>query len=553
MKQRYFLLPALLLFINSICNAQIAINTTGASPDPSAMLDVSGTTRGALMPRMTGAQMRAIGSPATGLMAYRTDSIAGLYYYNGGAWQPVGNHAFNDTLYSNLYTNGWMITQDGNGGIFIGANGEVEIGNSASVSGANAVAIGYLTKAIGINSIATGNNTISQGYNSTAMGSNSVAYDSFSVVIGYNPQAHGTNSIAMGNSTGTYAKNATAMGNSTFANGTNATAMGYYTTASGTNATAMGDSTKASGTNSTAMGDNTHAVGANSTAMGYGSYANGTNATAMGYGSNASGANATAMGYGSQAIGSNTTAMGNSTYADGMNATAMGNSNGAHAANSTAMGNYVGTEAGASGSFIIGDNNGTSGFVSTSVYTANQMMMRFSGGYMLYTDASATVGVQVAAGGNSWSTISDRRKKENLVAANGEDFLKKIDGFKLSSWNYKGQDAKTFRHYGPMAQDFYAAFGKDSYGTIGNDTTINQADMEGVSFIAIQALEKRTKELQKEVDQLKMKNASLQQTVAKENAENEALKAEVTTQNKEIMNRLEVLEKGMQQGKMSVK
>jgi hypothetical protein len=120
-----------------------------------------------------------------------------------------------------------------------------------------------------------------------------------------------------------------------------------------------------------------------------------------------------------------------------------------------------------------------------------------------------SVGVQLTAGGNSWSTISDVRKKENFAPVNGEEFLKKIAKFNLTSWNYKGQDVKQFRHYGPMAQDFYAAFGKDSYGTVGNDTTISQADMEGVSFVAIQALERRTREQQKEIDELKAENALL--------------------------------------------
>jgi hypothetical protein len=48
------------------------------------------------------------------------------------------------------------------------------------------------------------------------------------------------------------------------------------------------------------------------------------------------------------------------------------------------------------------------------------------------------------------------------------------------------------RHYGSRAQDFYIAFSKESYGTIGDDTTINQADFLGINLIAIQALEKRT-------------------------------------------------------------
>ena len=37
--------------------------------------------------------------------------------------------------------------------------------------------------------------------------------------------------------------------------------------------------------------------------------------------------------------------------------------------------------------------------------------------------------------------------------------LIKIRGLSLTSWNYLGQDSKQFRHYGPMAQDFFAAFG----------------------------------------------------------------------------------------------
>lgn len=72
---------------------------------------------------------------------------------------------------------------------------------------------------------------------------------------------------------------------------------------------------------------------------------------------------------------------------------------------------------------------------------------------------------------------------------------------RLVSWNYKRQDPAQYRHYGPMAQDFYAAFGKDKYGNIGNDTTINSADFDGVNMIAIQALEKRTARQQQQFDQ----------------------------------------------------
>ena len=62
---------------------------------------------------------------------------------------------------------------------------------------------------------------------------------------------------------------------------------------------------------------------------------------------------------------------------------------------------------------------------------------------------------------------SDKTKKENFQPVDGEAVLGKIRGFELSSWNFIGHDPKEFRHYGPMAQDFFAAFGQDGVGQIG--------------------------------------------------------------------------------------
>src|SRR5262245_55356606 len=53
-----------------------------------------------------------------------------------------------------------------------------------------------------------------------------------------------------------------------------------------------------------------------------------------------------------------------------------------------------------------------------------------------------------------------------------------------------------------MAQDFFAAFGHDDVGQIGSETTINAGDMAGILMIAVQALEKRTAELQQKEAQL---------------------------------------------------
>jgi hypothetical protein len=99
----------------------------------------------------------------------------------------------------------------------------------------------------------------------------------------------------------------------------------------------------------------------------------------------------------------------------------------------------------------------------------------------------------------------------------GEAVLGKLRGFELSSWNFIGHDPKEFRHYGPMAQDCFAAFRHDGVEQIGSETTINSGDMAGVLMIAVQALEKRTAEvkqkeaqmavLQSEVKDLKAKHA----------------------------------------------
>src|SRR5262249_23365376 len=100
------------------------------------------------------------------------------------------------------------------------------------------------------------------------------------------------------------------------------------------------------------------------------------------------------------------------------------------------------------------------------------------------------------------TVVSDKTKKENFRPVDGEAVLEKIRGFELTSWNFIGHDPKEFRHYGPMAQDFFAAFGNDGVGKIGTDTTINSGDIAGILMIAVQALEKRTTELKQKDAQI---------------------------------------------------
>ncbi len=68
----------------------VGINETGAAPDASAILDVSSTVQGVLVPRMTTAQRVAIASPAMGLLVYDSDSN-GFWFYNGAVWTEISS------------------------------------------------------------------------------------------------------------------------------------------------------------------------------------------------------------------------------------------------------------------------------------------------------------------------------------------------------------------------------------------------------------------------------------------------------------------------------
>lgn len=76
------LLLLICLMVGLSAFSQVALNTDGSAPEPSAMLDVKSTTRGLLIPRMTAVQRDAIVSPAKGLLIFCTDNS--FYYSNNG-------------------------------------------------------------------------------------------------------------------------------------------------------------------------------------------------------------------------------------------------------------------------------------------------------------------------------------------------------------------------------------------------------------------------------------------------------------------------------------
>jgi len=66
----------------NLFSQNVSINSTGSLPDTSAMLDISSTTKGFLMPRMTTTERDAIILPATGLTIFNTTIVA--YQVNTG-------------------------------------------------------------------------------------------------------------------------------------------------------------------------------------------------------------------------------------------------------------------------------------------------------------------------------------------------------------------------------------------------------------------------------------------------------------------------------------
>jgi hypothetical protein len=98
MKNIFTLLAAVLLTATTY--AQVGINNE--NPDASAALDITSTTGGVLIPRMTETQRDAISPAATGLMIYQTDGTAGFYYYNGSSWDTYYSKNEVDTMLTNL-------------------------------------------------------------------------------------------------------------------------------------------------------------------------------------------------------------------------------------------------------------------------------------------------------------------------------------------------------------------------------------------------------------------------------------------------------------------
>jgi hypothetical protein len=110
----------------------------------------------------------------------------------------------------------------------------------------------------------------------------------------------------------------------------------------------------------------------------------------------------------------------------------------------------------------------------------------------------------------SFNLTSDRSAKENFTVVDPGQVLDKLLGISITRWNFK--DDPQAEHIGPVAQDFRAAFGLGA-----NDKYIATVDAHGVALAAIQGLNRKVDQRDKE----------LQGLLKQQQEQIEALKAEI--------------------------
>jgi hypothetical protein len=102
----------------------------------------------------------------------------------------------------------------------------------------------------------------------------------------------------------------------------------------------------------------------------------------------------------------------------------------------------------------------------------------------------------VLTDGGAWTNASDRALKADFTAVDAQAVLAKVAQLHIDEWSYKTESGQ--RHLGPVAQDFYAAFG------LGADNKhITTVDEGGVALAAIKGLNAKVEGQQREIAELR--------------------------------------------------
>jgi trimeric autotransporter adhesin len=254
------------------------------------------------------------------------------------------------------------------------------------------------------------------------------------------------------------------------------------------------------------MDDFTFAGGNQVTADGYGAFAYGdqvtvTSTVGVGFGSGVtvSGTAGFSAGASNVCSGFACTALGYTVRAGGQGSVALGYRTTANNNYAVAIG-YRASNNGHTGTMVMGDESTTD---SVRNQASNEFRARYNGGFRLRVSTAAN-GNTPGAGGNvgcdltvavpSWTCASSRTLKEGFAPVDGEDVLIRLRDVPVTTWRMIG-DRERVLHLGPVAEDFHRGFGLGL-----GETTIGMGDIDGVTFAAAQALERRTSELRARLD-----------------------------------------------------
>ncbi|HEX8449648.1 MAG TPA: tail fiber domain-containing protein, partial [Allosphingosinicella sp.] len=189
----------------------------------------------------------------------------------------------------------------------------------------------------------------------------------------------------------------------------------------------------------------------------------------------------------------------------GLAAVAIGYNVTADQDHSTAMGKFASNN-GFSGTFVWSDGSAQQSADTFRNTANNEFAARATGGFRFRTNLGGTTGCNLPAGSGVFNCTSSRATKMNFASVSGTDVLAKVRALPITTWNYISEGNEV-RHLGPMAEDFYKAFGLGV-----GDKSIGVQDLASVSLAGVKALEERTAELQgksEEVERLRSEVAAL--------------------------------------------
>jgi hypothetical protein len=112
-----------------------------------------------------------------------------------------------------------------------------------------------------------------------------------------------------------------------------------------------------------------------------------------------------------------------------------------------------------------------------TVFETGALQVGKNGTQQLFLDASGNLTIQ-----GTLTEMSDVAAKEGFATVDGQSILARLQDLPITQWRYK-KDTSQSPHLGPMAQDFYSAFGLGS-----DDKHISPRDVASVALVGVKEL-----------------------------------------------------------------